>query len=242
MRCDDPDNTCLCTPSNTIAYTIHDDPYKNHINFCPKYFELLPLDTAVSAAASYASTRDRLELYFNRAAAWAHEALHVSWLGTSVGFSQPWITDERVESSDGSTSWAAYRTIDTKYLAFSSDVAGFESVNNPQSYAWFGLANYVQRLKGFYPSQSIWLTSDDPPAPPPNADSPLNLDAYGEGNFTSIALPSGYCATRASVSSSATVSVASSGVPTNSANGTSSAALSSVSATGTAPARLRRGF
>jgi hypothetical protein len=75
---------------------------ENHINFCPPFFENSRyLDDQVDWAASNFGVRDLIRAYRNRgtlqsnstlhqplslvATTWAHELLHVSWIGKLVG-------------------------------------------------------------------------------------------------------------------------------------------------------------
>ena len=180
VRCDDPASECLnkvtrTRKGSTEAYTLHheDDqcsPYENNINFCPKYFDLPKLADALSNAAQYQGTRNNLRQYWNRACVWAHESLHVSWLGTPIASGERYMRDIVI-----SYSWKAYRVVDTKYLSYSDGVLNWEAFNNPQNYAYFMLANYVLKKYEWYPSQNIWFSTDDPPPRPA---------ALGVGNST----------------------------------------------------------
>ncbi|GIZ45672.1 hypothetical protein CKM354_000882900 [Cercospora kikuchii] len=166
VRCDDPKNECSCFDgTETEAYTMHDDKYKDQINFCPRYFELKSLEQAVHADKKDQKNFDVIKKYWNRSCVWAHEILHVSWLGTPANPIWPYMQDQQIEK--GGIWWRAYRVLDVKYLAYSRKAQPWEAINNPQNYAFFALANYVQEVKGFYPSAAMWWwPRDDPPDVP----------------------------------------------------------------------------
>lgn len=182
VRCDDIMKTCLSrcvpgdNPSTTEAYTLH-GKYKKiinvegHINFCPAYFRLPSLAQAMRDGPRR-GTPDSLRDYWNRGAVWAHEIMHVKKFVDPIGagghMTDVSVTDD--PSNKDKQPWKAYRTSDCKYLSLSPTLvdANSQSFNNPQNYAFFLLANYVQKELDYYPHMAIWLTDDNPPPRPAN--------------------------------------------------------------------------
>ena len=155
----------------TEAYTLHgyDDetctPYNNHINFCPRYFQSAKLADALSTASNNQDRRDFLRDYWTRACVWAHEAMHITFLAKSFPTGGGGLEDHTIKNPQ--TSWSAYSTLDTKYLSFSDNIVTYASFNNPQNYAYYLLAKYVQKKYDRYPNLNVWTTNDEPPRPPP---------------------------------------------------------------------------
>ncbi|KAF2721544.1 hypothetical protein K431DRAFT_346203 [Polychaeton citri CBS 116435] len=171
VRCDDPKLKCPCEDEDGgLAYTSHvRDQYFDHINFCPSFFRLPKLDDAMNAAANDAILRDKLDEYRNRAQTMAHELLHVSWVGKLVGslyYEPGWMYDQFIRVPGAGIGFAAYRSIDTKFLALSDVSLENSAINNNQNYAHYAMAQYVIKNKGFFPSASVWHSGDSPPRPP----------------------------------------------------------------------------
>ena len=162
VRCDDIAQGCS---GRTIMYTMHDCEEDNQINVCPQYFLKDKLSDVMNTTPRWAEYRDNILLYNSRALSWAHELMHISFIGHTIA--QPdrtYIKDDFIHSQG--TAFKAYRPIDCKYLSYSDRVPIPFTINNPQNYAYFALANYIQKIVGYYPSQAIWTTLSDPPAPP----------------------------------------------------------------------------
>ncbi|KAF2733320.1 hypothetical protein EJ04DRAFT_513303 [Polyplosphaeria fusca] len=157
VRCDDPSHECGGIYDQ--AYTSHRAETYDHINFCDGYFRLRNLAEALDFG-SQPTYRDNIIAYQSKAMTWAHELLHVSWLGKVSVLDQPYIKDELYSSNP---KFQAYKAIDTKWLAFSDIPPGYGPANNPNTYAYFTMAKYVMKKKDYYPSSPIWSTNSDPP-------------------------------------------------------------------------------
>lgn len=171
VRCDDKEAQCLCKdpPVKTNAYTNHlDTDYFDHINFCPAYFGVPNLARAMIVGGQAAEPSD-INGYWNQGSVWAHEIMHVTKFISPIG-REGWMPDIGI-TKNGRT-WRAYRSLDTKYLSFTRSKSHvLDNINNPQNYALYLLANYIQRVSDFYPNVATWFTIQDPPEPPPNAQA-----------------------------------------------------------------------
>ncbi|KAF1938131.1 hypothetical protein EJ02DRAFT_437367 [Clathrospora elynae] len=166
VRCDDPAHACN-GPTN--AYVIHGGGLDDHINFCDSYYRLRSLDMAVDTeAAGGIINADVLTRYWNRATVWAHEIMHVSWIGkvNSDVVGGGWMTDIKYGRITNGPKWKQYRVLDSKWLALGDESPAYAASHNPQNYAWFALSNYITKRRGFYPSAEVWDSTMEPPQHP----------------------------------------------------------------------------
>lgn len=148
----------------TNAYTNHLDlNYFDSINFCPAYFGVPNLARAMIVGGQ-AEEPSLIDDYWNQGAVWAHEIMHVTKIISPIGRGG-WMPD--IQITKNGKKWRAYNSIDAKYLSFTRSTSHFlDNINNPQNYALYLLANYVQKVSDFYPNLLPWFTTDDPPRPP----------------------------------------------------------------------------
>ncbi|KAI9765507.1 MAG: hypothetical protein M1840_007333 [Geoglossum simile] len=202
VRCDDllhycPDPCAAARtgndPQDLAAYARNPaqsaDGYPE-INYCPQFFTLQNLGSAIERGVSNKNRLRSSELsrYENRGSIMLHEMLHLDLVANSVKSSpNPQVKDLTVKYHvDGGTKeervyGPALTKILARYLPFTGPKTGYFVQRSDDNLLYFALAKYVQSKIGFYPF--IPQISDKIEGPPkvPN-DRPTILKYTNTGD------------------------------------------------------------
>ncbi|KAF2639204.1 hypothetical protein P280DRAFT_402817 [Massarina eburnea CBS 473.64] len=191
VRCDDPNDMCTATGKKDAQHMLYNIGNEPHINFCKTYFDLDSLEEMVDERKDDGgSKRLILGKYYNRGAAWARMAMHITEVGQAVVATATQNRDQNATSewiisySRGSMNTSvlagvqdgkpdtngpnnirelkyAYGVTRSKLLASLSTQNPYDATNNAENYALYALSRYVMAKKGFFPNMPIMDFGND---------------------------------------------------------------------------------
>lgn len=170
VRCDDPYKVCgSCSvgQGEYLAYNIGNEP---HINFCPGYFRLGELSAIVNEVTGNKTLKEDMDAYYNRATAWARQVMHISVVGTAVLESKNLNGSSSTSHIPMGNSFLAgvkssvpqlnnlryaYGALRAKWIAALSPQKPYDAPNNPENYAMYAQARYLEKTRNIYPRNPV---------------------------------------------------------------------------------------